>query len=932
MYLRRNVASNVSTIGLRNINNKSQQLKKRMTQLEQIIRECLESQNPVLDLSYQHLYNETYPELKLLEECTHLTSLNLTENNGIDLSFLPFLTNLTHLNLDGTYPSDFSILQSLTNLTHLNLSQYEYGFYNEEGCDISALQYLTNLISLNLDTVSITDISPLQYLTNLRDLNLQNDLLSDIFPLQYLTNLTTLNLGSSQLLDISALQYLTNLTNLVLSGDLLSDISALQYLTNLTNLILSGEQISDISALQYLTNLKDLNLQSEEVSDTFALQYLINLINLNLGNTRISGISALQYLTNLTSLNLNLWNSQVSDIEPFKYLTNLKNLDLRGLQISDISALQYLTNLTSLNLLGDQLSDISVLQYLTNLTSLNLGRSQLSDISALQYLTNLISLNLGSGKVSDISPLQYLTNLTSLNLGGGKVSDISPLQYLTNLTRLGLERNQISDISLLWLNSFTKLHSLSLSGNPIKNIPQEIFADFGNIHKMRDFLGDLEKYEGIENKEIKVIFVGNGNVGKTQIAKRLVEKENFVFDSQHNSTHAIVMLRRKLGNFQLNCWDFAGQDLYHATHKLFMQTNALFVLVWDFENENRDFHEWHNTKYENEKLNYWLEYARYFAPKSPILVLQNKIDVFSDDFSVEQKETLKNQYFILNFLGVSAKTNQGFEELENNLLTIFSENPSFQTPDLPTNWVEVREEMLKLQSNYTKTIEFSEFETICQSKGTQKSASTILGYLHDTGVVYHKSHYFNNKIIINQSWVIEAIYKVLDRESPEFDVLKAQKGLFLYENISKIWRNYPEEDQKVFMDFMLSAELAFATKKAHSNNFSDRTFIIPQFLPADKPDEVLAWEWEKENALVLQNKRKTHSFLPKGLIYGFMAYVSYLQELEEIIFMWQKGIFFKMKTGEVLVELFEDKQSKTISIKSRTNALIEQITKDLRYF
>ena len=280
---------------------------------------------------------------------------------------------------------------------------------------------------------------------------------------------------------------------------------------------------------------------------------------------------------------------------------------------------------------------------------------------------------MSSNKITDISPLQYLTNLTSLYLRDNQISDISPLQYLINLTNIDLERNQVSDISLSWLNSFTTLYNLKLSGNPIKNIPQEIFSNNGNIPKMRDFLGDLEKYEGIENKEIKVIFVGNGNVGKTQIAKRLVEKENFVFDSQHNSTHAIVMLRRKLGNFQLNCWDFAGQDLYHATHQLFMQTNALFVLVWDFENENRDFHEWHNTKYENEKLRYWLEYARYFAPKSPILVLQNKIDAFSDDFSFEQKEALKNQYFILDFLGVSAKTNQGFEELENNLLTIFSE-------------------------------------------------------------------------------------------------------------------------------------------------------------------------------------------------------------------------------------------------------------------
>ncbi len=143
-----------------------------MTPLEQIIRECLETQNPVLDLSHQELYNGTYPELKLLEECTHLTSLNLTENNGLDLSFLSFLTNLTNLNLDETYISDFSLLQSLKNLTHLSVTMCEYGFENDVPYDISSLQYLTNLISLNLDTVTISDISPLQYLTNLTSLNL----------------------------------------------------------------------------------------------------------------------------------------------------------------------------------------------------------------------------------------------------------------------------------------------------------------------------------------------------------------------------------------------------------------------------------------------------------------------------------------------------------------------------------------------------------------------------------------------------------------------------------------------------------------------------------------------------------------------------------------------------------------------------------------
>ena len=79
-------------------------------------------------------------------------------------------------------------------------------------------------------------------------------------------------------------------------------------------------------------------------------------------------------------------------------------------------------------------------------------------------------------------------------------------------------------------------------------------------------------------------------------------------------------------------------------------------------------------------------------------------------------------------------------------------------------------------------------------------------------------------------------------------------------------------------------------------------------------------------------REKNIFFLTKGFIHSFMSYISFSQELEEINFMWQKGIFFKMKTGEVLVELHEDKSSKTISIKAKTNALIEKIIEGLRYF
>jgi GTPase SAR1 family protein len=421
-------------------------------------------------------------------------------------------------------------------------------------------------------------------------------------------------------------------------------------------------------------------------------------------------------------------------------------------------------------------------------------------------------------------------------------------------------------------------------------------------------------------------------VGKTQVAKRLVEQDAFVFDGQHNSTHAIVMLRRKLADFQLNCWDFAGQDLYHDTHRIFMQTKALFVLVWDTENEKNDFHTWHNKQYENEKLEYWLKYAKYFGNGSPIMVLQNKIDVYAEDLYFEQKKQLKEKYPIVDFLEISAKTNQGFEVFEEKLAHIFATYPTFQTPDLPKNWVKIREEIIKLQETETKTIGFSEFERICYDNDTLQSAHTILQYLHDTGVLYYHQRYFEEKIIINQSWAIEAIYKVLDRESTEFEVIQQQKGILFYQNMCNIWRNNTETERWLFINFMLSAGLAMDITSHKKNGIykeENRTFAIPQLLPKEKPAQIITWEQENTNNL--HEKVLFYHFLPKQTIYNFIRYAIALTK-QNII--WRQGVWLKIDHDFIFVEVFYEEEKSKIIIKSSKTTLIEKIMKvsDIRHY
>ena len=577
--------------------------------------------------------------------------------------------------------------------------------------------------------------------------------------------------------------------------------------------------------------------------------------------------------------------------------------------------------------------------------NLYLSYNQIEYLELKDFL-NLTSIDVRNNPIRKVQ-LNNLPKIKTLNFSRLKISKIT-LINLPNLIGLDLNNNQITTISLAFIHCLPRLCDLQLYGNPIQNVPKEIFDkndksnpiqdlfketfDINNtnvLESVKNYLEDIAK-SSTENKEAKIVFIGNGSVGKTQVAKRLKEQNKFIFNTQHDSTQAIVLLRRALGSFNLNLWDFAGQDIYHTTHRLFLQTRALFVLVWDFENETKDFHEWQGKKYGNEKLRYWLEYAQCFAPQSPILVLQNKIDVFREDFYFEYREQLKAEYpQIIDFLSVSAKNGKGFYALEVQLEHIFETHKTFKTPNLPTDWVAVRQTIRNKQANKTeKTLSFEAFKTICRENNCEKSTITILNYLHDTGVVYYREGYFQNQIILNQDWAVQAIYKILDREKRYFEVLKYQKGTLHYKNICKIWADNTDEERSLFIDFMLSAELAFETKKDKYRYWStllkDRSFIIPQLLPTEKNNDINTWQ--ERHGMVLPLVTLPYRFLPKVFIERFIVKA---HRFSEVRLMWQHGILLRTTQGDALVMAVYEKENQRIEIYAKNDFVVEKIKDEL---
>ena len=89
--------------------------------------------------------------------------------------------------------------------------------------------------------------------------------------------------------------------------------------------------------------------------------------------------------------------------------------------------------------------------------------------------------------------------------------------------------------------------------------------------------------DAIAQYEAKLIFVGEGNVGKTSL---VAELKGAAFVEGRPTTHGIEISPLTFGHPDLNsdmtlrAWDFGGQMLYRVTHQFFFSRRALYVVVW----------------------------------------------------------------------------------------------------------------------------------------------------------------------------------------------------------------------------------------------------------------------------------------------------------------------------------------------------------------
>ncbi len=665
---------------------------------------------------------------------------------------------------------------------------------------------------------------------------------------------------------------------------------------------------TDLTPLEGLQSLQSLNLRScSSVTDLAPIAGLQALQSLNLGNCK--GVTDLAPIAGLQALqNLNFgFCPGVTDLAPIAGLQALQSLDLRSCPgVVDLAPIAGLQALQSLDLgFCTGVTDLAPIAGLQALQGLDLqsckGVTDLAPIAGLQALQSLV---LWSTRVTNLTPIAGLRALQSLDLDScASVTDLSPLAELRGLRRLNLFGCR-PPIPPSLFRSFAHLDDLTyLTADNAIGVPREILSrNIGDycLPRIRAYLAELDLGSEAEN-EVKVILLGNGRVGKTQLCRRFRGES---FDGEVPSTHGVQIWREPLRlssggeekTFQVNWWDFGGQDIYHGTHALFLRSRAVFLILWTPELENRHEFEENGIPLRNQPVAYWLDYVRSLAGEgSPVIVVQSQCDRFADQ---RPAPPTPEGLGLVQSCFYSAREDLGREVLEGQLRnaigSLVEQNGKLQ---IGRGRAEVRRRLYAWRAADQKrpperrkhrTITAAQFRALCKRVRGIVSWEAALDYFHQTGVVFHDRRLFDDCIVLDQTWALDAVYTVFHRA--QVAPFLRDSGRFTREDLAFLaWRErgHSIEEQKLFLGLMTSCGVCFPIGKTAQG---ETRYAAPDLLP---PFEAVAgrvhltWKPVAETTTLRLEYRFFHPALLRGLMREIGEQASDLAEY------WKYGFWLK---------------------------------------
>ena len=388
-----------------------------------------------------------------------------------------------------------------------------------------------------------------------------------------------------------------------------------------------------------------------------------------------------------------------------------------------------------------------------------------------------------------------------------------------------------------------KVVEIILEGNPFSfpNVVVDAVVREGNAKDIILMAKELKgQGGGVKLKEKKVLVVGDAAVGKTTLLRGLRGEDEV---AAKVATDGIEIGELELEGVVLNCWDFAGQEVYRYTHQLFLSGNSIYVVLFNLS---------HPILSICSQLTYWLDSISHRVGDSEMILVGTHASVVPR----EKKEQVLKQldykfggYVKRDVVVVDSLSGEGL----NTMKKVLSEVARHNLPRVPRLFEKTRQCFQQYrESGKEHSHFFVEMNQLKQDVGmeslTDESWRWCLRAMNYVGsiVLVDWDNYAGNKrlrstfVIVRPSWLVDMFKTVVTMRHNY-----VKDGIISMEGLRKCWKEYDLS----MHDLLLEALEKFDVVCRLSGRGGDNKVIVPCLLADCAPDDFFGWTQNGETAL-----------------------------------------------------------------------------------
>jgi internalin A len=485
--------------------------------------------------------------------------------------------------------------------------------------------------------------------------------------------------------------------------------------------------------------------------------------------------------------------------------------------ITDIKPLSHLKSLSTLNLSNNDIETTSPLSSLSSITKLYLNNNSISNFPSIDKFPELKELYLSNNQIKNIKFLSSVaTKVQTIDLHSNQITDLTPITGL-------ISKIDITDSK--WENKI-----ISIARNPLSIPPAEVVAK--GKQSVNAYFSQLEAEKEIQikpfkNADIKLIMVGNSNVGKSTFVHWLkTEKVDKTIATTHWLVLGVWKAKKGNKNYTIRIFDFGGQEYYHDTHHLFFTNRTAYALLWDGLSNHFDELEVSQTQNDCQKktvkietfpLEYWLDSIRYHTQKRKLTQIEKSITKILDERDEQIEVSIRNKTDWTKSVTTSKdKVSEVLQEKEEENILILQNKVDSKELKIFLNEEELR-------GNYPKIYDFEQI-SLYNNERLELSKDILFDIFDSLEILnrqflgtwnYIKQHIENQTF--NKSFSSEDFLNYCNkiiRKLPELKgkpILQRKKVLFTL------------EDTKIFASFL--ADIGLCLYYPENNLLKEKVFL-----------------------------------------------------------------------------------------------------------